>query len=222
MKPSMRTRLGHMRERMNTINTLLSQPEVISDQQRFRELSKEQAALASPVALLARYEQAERDRSAAEGMLGDADMAAMAAEEIAAADALLPQIEAQLQRALLPRDPDDDKDIFLEIRAGTGGEESALFAADLLRMYTRYAERKRWKTEIVSASQSDLKGYKEVIVRIAGRGDDGAYGALKYESGGHRVQRVPETETQGRVHTSACTVAVMPDAGEAAAVQINP
>jgi peptide chain release factor 1 len=222
MKPSMRTKLEQMRERMNEINALLASPEVIADQARFRALSKEQAALAGPVTLLARYEQAERDLDGARALLADAEMREMAEEEIVAAERALPQLEAQLQRALLPRDPDDDKDVFLEIRAGTGGEESALFAADLLRMYTRYAERRRWKCEIVSSSQSDLKGYKEVIVKISGRGDGGVYGALKFESGGHRVQRVPETETQGRVHTSACTVAVMPDAGEAAAVEINP
>jgi peptide chain release factor 1 len=215
----MRAKLAQMRERTQEINHLLSQVEVMNDQNRFRVLSKEHAELAGPVGLFERYMQAEGDLAAAREMLSDAGMKAMAEEEIAAAESLMPQLQAQLERALLPRDPDDDLDVFLEIRAGTGGEESALFAADLLRMYTRYAERQRWKTEIVSSSQSDLRGYKEVIVRIAGAG---VYGALKFESGGHRVQRVPETETQGRVHTSACTVAVLPDAGEAAAIQINP
>jgi peptide chain release factor 1 len=219
MKPSMRKKLTQMRERLHELNSLLSQGDVMSDQNRFRELSKEHAELGGRVDMFERYEKAERDFAAAKDMLSDPDMREMAQEEIASAEAVLPQISAQLERSLLPKDPDDDRDAFMEIRAGTGGEESALFAADLLRMYTRYAERKRWKTEIVSSSASDLKGYKEVILKIMG---DQVYGALKFESGGHRVQRVPDTETQGRIHTSACTVAVMPEADEQEAIAINP
>jgi len=169
----------------------------------------------------ARYQQREQDASAAAELLesGDADMAAMAQEEIDGARAELGQLEAELQRMLLPRDPDDARNAFLEIRAGTGGDESALFAADLARMYTRYCDTRGWSTEIMSASDSELGGYKEVVLRIAG---DGVYGALKFESGGHRVQRVPATETQGRIHTSACTVAVLPEPDEQQAIQINP
>jgi peptide chain release factor 1 len=146
-------------------------------------------------------------------------MADMAQEEIASAEAELSQLDAELQRLLLPRDPDDKRNAFLEIRAGTGGDESALFAADLLRMYTRYAERQGWRTEIISESPSELGGYKEVVIRIEG---EGAYGQLRFESGGHRVQRVPATETQGRIHTSACTVAVLAEPDEQEAVKINP
>jgi peptide chain release factor 1 len=158
-------------------------------------------------------------------MLADPDMAELAAEEIASAEAELAQLDAELQRLLLPRDPDDARNAFIEIRAGTGGDESALFAADLLRMYTRYAERQGWKAEIVSESPSELGGYKEVVVRIEGAGTDaasGVYGQLRFESGGHRVQRVPATETQGRIHTSACTVAVLAEPDEQEAIRINP
>jgi peptide chain release factor 1 len=142
-----------------------------------------------------------------------------AEEEIKSAKARMETMQADLQRLLLPKDPNDDKNIFLEIRAGTGGDESALFAADLFRMYTRFAERQRWQVEVVSASESDLGGYKEVILRIVGQS---AFSRLKFESGGHRVQRVPQTETQGRIHTSACTVAVMPEADEISDIEINP
>jgi peptide chain release factor 1 len=146
-------------------------------------------------------------------------MAGMAREEIAAIEVALPELEDELQRMLLPKDPDDARNTFIEIRAGTGGDESALFAGDLLRMYTRYAERQGWRTEIVSESGGEVGGYKEIVIRIVGAG---AYGKLKFESGGHRVQRVPATETQGRIHTSACTVAALPEPDEAQAVQINP
>jgi peptide chain release factor 1 len=152
-------------------------------------------------------------------MLDDAEMGEMAREEIAAIEAELPSLEDELQRLLLPKDPDDVRNTFLEIRAGTGGDESALFAGDLLRMYTRYAERQGWRTEIVSESEGEVGGFKEVVIRIVG---DAVYGKLKFESGGHRVQRVPATETQGRIHTSACTVAALPEPDEAQAVQINP
>ena len=170
-----------------------------------------------------RYQQREADMAAAQDLLSsaadDADMAAMAQEEIDGAGAELTQLENELQRMLLPKDPDDARNAFMEIRAGTGGDESALFAADLLRMYTRYCERRGWKTEMISESASELGGYKEVVIRIEG---DNVYGALKFESGGHRVQRVPATETQGRIHTSACTVAVLAEPDETVAIQINP
>jgi peptide chain release factor 1 len=152
-------------------------------------------------------------------MLADPEMKELAQAEQASASAEMARLEVELQRALLPKDPNDDKNLFLEIRAGTGGDESALFAADLFRMYSRYAERQRWKVEIVSRSESDLGGFREIIARIEG---NGAYSKLKFESGGHRVQRVPVTETQGRIHTSACTVAVMPEADELVDIEINP
>jgi peptide chain release factor 1 len=171
------------------------------------------------VGLFAAYRQSESDLASAREMLADPEMKDFAAEEIEAAQTEMARLEDELQRALLPRDPNDDKNLFLEIRAGTGGEESALFAGDLFRMYSRYAERNRWQVEVVSRSESDLGGYREIICRIVGAG---AYSKLKFESGGHRVQRVPETEAQGRIHTSACTVAVMPEADELAAVEINP
>jgi peptide chain release factor 1 len=166
-----------------------------------------------------RFAQAERDLAEAREMLEDPEMAEMARDEISALEAELPTLEDELQRLLLPKDPDDVRNTFLEIRAGTGGDESALFAGDLLRMYTRYAERQGWRCEIVSESLGEVGGYKEVVIRVVG---DGAYGKLKFESGGHRVQRVPATETQGRIHTSACTVAALPEPDEAQAVQINP
>jgi peptide chain release factor 1 len=167
----------------------------------------------------ARHTQREADLAAAREMQADPEMAEMAQEEIASAEAELQKLEDELQRMLLPKDPDDSRNAFMEIRAGTGGDESALFAADLLRMYTRFAERQGWRTEIVSASESELGGFKEAVLRLEG---DSVYGALKFESGGHRVQRVPATETQGRIHTSACTVAVMAEPDEQEAIKINP
>jgi peptide chain release factor 1 len=167
----------------------------------------------------ARFVQREADLAAAREMLADPDMADMAQEEIASAEAELLQLEDELQRLLLPKDPDDARNAFVEIRAGTGGDESALFAGDLARMYMRYAERQGWRTEVMSETPSELGGYKEVVLRIEG---EGVYGAAAFESGGHRVQRVPATETQGRIHTSACTVAVMPEPDEAEAIKLNP
>ena len=163
--------------------------------------------------------QAQADLIAAQEMMSDPEMKSFAQEEIDAAQARAATLELDLQKMMLPKDPNDDRNIFIEIRAGTGGDESALFAGDLLRMYTRFAERKRWQVEMVSESPSELGGYKEVIVRIVGHG---AYSRLKFVSGGHRVQRVPATEAQGRIHTSACTVAVMPEADEIGEVDINP
>lgn len=198
---------------------MLMQPGVASNQENYRRLTREHAEISPVVARFEAYRTASEDRAAAEEMLHDADMRDFAQQEIGAAEALMEKAAEELQLMLLPKDPNDDRNIFLEIRAGTGGDESALFAGDLLRMYTRFAEHNRWSVELVSASPSELGGYREVIVRIAGHG---AYSRLKFESGGHRVQRVPATETQGRVHTSACTVAVMPEADDVEDVHINP
>jgi peptide chain release factor 1 len=186
---------------------------------RFRTLSREHADASLIVDVFNRYLQREADLASAEGMLQDPDMAEMAEEEIQSAKAELVQLDAELQQLLLPKDPDDERNAFMEIRAGTGGDESALFAGDLARLYSRYAERQGWQVEVVSESPSELGGYKEVVLRVAGHG---AYGKLRFESGGHRVQRVPVTETQGRIHTSAATVAVMPEPDETEAIQLNP
>ena len=191
----------------------------MADMNQFLSLSREHAEVTQIAGRYQRYQQRESDMASAQDLLTDPDMAEMAQEEVASAQAELAQLENELQRLLLPKDPDDARNAFLEIRAGTGGDESALFAGDLLRMYTRYCDTQGWKTELMSESASELGGYKEVVLRVEG---DGVYGRLKFESGGHRVQRVPATETQGRIHTSACTVAVLPEPDEAAAVQINP
>lgn len=219
MKQSMRTKLEQLDARLEELNALLVQEEITKDMDQYRKLNREHAEIGPVVEHFQQYLQAERDEQAALEMQNDPEMKEFAADEISAARERMVQLQSDLQKLLLPKDPNDDKNIFLEIRAGTGGDESALFAADLLRMYTRYAERRRWQVELVSTSESDLGGYKEVIVRIVGQG---AYSRLKFESGGHRVQRVPQTETQGRIHTSACTVAVMPEADEIEDIQINP
>ncbi len=219
MKPSLLDKLEQMQRRASELDALLAAPDSTADLARYRKLTREQAELQPVVALFAQYQSKSTELAQAQALLADPEMRELAQQEVLDARSALDALQSQLQRALLPRDPDDSRNVFVEIRAGTGGEESALFAADLLRMYVRYAERKRWSTEVVSASPSDLGGYKEVILRIAG---EGVYGLLKYESGGHRVQRVPKTETQGRIHTSAATVAVMPELDEAQAVQINP
>jgi len=219
MKPSIRSKLEQLAARLAEVDGLLAEETAARDMDRFRKLSRERAEVEPVVALYRDFQRAEQDLAEAQGWLADPEMKAMAEEEIAAARERLPLIELELQKQLLPKDPNDDKNIFLEIRAGTGGEESALFAGDLFRMYSRYAERCRWKVEVVSKNESDLGGYREVILRIEGQG---AYSRLKFESGGHRVQRVPETEAQGRIHTSACTVAVMPEADELTAIEINP
>ncbi len=218
MKPSMVTKLEQLSSRLAAVELALQQPEVTQDLDNYRKLTREASELEPVVAHFRHYREAERDLTTAQDMLADPDMKVFAQEEIEAAKARLEQLEDALKKCLLPKDPNDDKNVFLEIRAGTGGDESALFAGDLLRMYLRYAERRRWKTEIVSESPSELGGYREVIVRVEGQG---AYSRLKFESGGHRVQRVPDTETQGRIHTSACTVAIMPEADEVD-IQINP
>ena len=219
MKPSLADKLARADERLEELDALLSQPEIAGDMDRYRKLTREHADLTPVVALYRQYRQVEADQKSARGMLEDPDMRELAEAELADGEAKIEQLETALQTALLPRDPNDERNIFLEIRAGTGGDESALFAGNLLRMYTRYAERCGWKVEIVSENPGEVGGYKEVIVRIVGYG---AYSRLKFESGGHRVQRVPETESQGRIHTSACTVAVMPEADEVGEVDINP
>lgn len=219
MKQSLLDKLIHLQERLEEINLLLADEQAATDMDKYRSLTREHAEISPIVAVFSQYNQAQADLAAAEEMLTDPEMKAFAEEEIDTAKNQLNQLESELQILLLPKDADDNKNVFLEVRAGTGGDEAALFAGDLLRMYLRYAERCGWKSEIVSANESDLGGYKEVIVRIAG---DNIYGRLKFESGGHRVQRVPTTESQGRIHTSACTVAIMPEADELAEIELNP
>ena len=219
MKPFVHDTLMRQRVRLHELDALLSAPDVVDNMDRFRTLSREHADASLIVDVFNRYLQREADLASAEGMLQDLDMAEMAEEEIQSAKAELGQLDAELQQLLLPKDPDDERNAFMEIRAGTGGDESALFAGDLARLYTRYAERQGWQVEVVSESPSELGGYKEVVLRMAGHG---AYGKLRFESGGHRVQRVPATETQGRIHTSAATVAVMPEPDETEAVKLNP
>jgi peptide chain release factor 1 len=219
MKPFLRQQLARYADRLAELEFLLSREDIMKDMAQFLTLSREHTEVAAVASRWARYQQREADLASAREMLADPDMAEMAQEEVDSASTELAQLETELQRMLLPKDPDDARNAFVEIRAGTGGDESALFAGDLLRMYTRYCERRGWKTEIISESPSELGGYKEVVLRVEG---DNVYGALKFESGGHRVQRVPATETQGRIHTSACTVAVLPEPDEAQAIQINP
>ncbi len=219
MKASIAAKLASLDSRLKEIDSRLSDPGVVNDLDDFRKLSQERAEIEPVVALFNDFRKAEGDVAAAEDMAKDAGMRAFAEDEIASGRARLATLEAELQKMLLPRDPNDEKNLFLEIRAGTGGDESALFAGDLFRMYTRFAERNRWQVEIVSESAGEAGGFKEVIARIVG---NGAYSKLKFESGGHRVQRVPATETQGRIHTSAATVAVMPEADAAGDVDINP
>ena len=219
MKPSLRTKLDSLARRLEELNRLLSAENAARDMGEFRKLSREHAELTSVVELYGRYQQAERDAADASEMAADLSMKGFAGEELKIAQATMQKLEAEVQAALLPRDPNDDRNIFLEVRAGTGGDESGLFAGDLFRMYTRYAERQGWQVELISESPSELGGFKEVVARIAGQG---AYSRLKFESGGHRVQRVPETETQGRIHTSACTVAVLPEADAVGEVVLNP
>ncbi|MEO5677541.1 MAG: peptide chain release factor 1 [Usitatibacter sp.] len=220
MKASIAGKLASLDSRLREIDARLADPEVVHQRDSFRKLSQERAEIQPLVEAFAGYRRAEGDVAAAGEMARDPQMRAFADEELKSGRARLAALEDELQRMLLPRDPNDDRNLFLEIRAGTGGDESALFAGDLFRMYSRFAERNRWQVEIVSESTGDAGGFKEVIARIVGQG---AYSKLKFESGGHRVQRVPATETQGRIHTSAATVAVMAEADEDASdVQINP
>ena len=219
MKPSIQSKLDQLAERLVELTQLLSSAEATADMENYRKLTREHAEITPVVELYHRFQQAEQDLKTAQEMLADPEMKAFAEEEAQSARDRLAQIDVELQKLLLPKDPNDERNIFLEIRAGTGGDESALFAGDLFRMYSRYAERQRWKVEILSESPGEMGGYKEIIAKLIG---SGAYSRLKFESGGHRVQRVPATETQGRIHTSACTVAIMPEADEIAEVVLNP
>ena len=219
MKDFLRRQLDRYADRLGELDFLLSRPDIMADMAQLMKLSREHTEVGAIAERWARYRQRERDLQAAHEMLEDAELADMAGEEIAACEAELAELDTELQRMLLPRDPEDSRNAFLEIRAGTGGDESALFAGDLARMYTRYAQDEGWRVEVMSESPAELGGYKELVLRIEG---DGVFGKLRYESGGHRVQRVPVTETQGRIHTSAATVAVMPEPDEAAAVTLNP
>jgi peptide chain release factor 1 len=218
MKASILEKLDSLSERYEEVGVLLGDAGIISNQNKFRELSKEYAEL-EPVVLSYRdYRKMLNNLAEAKEMLADPEMRAMAQEEVNATEALLPALEIDLQKLLLPKDPRDGKNVFLEIRAGTGGDEAAIFSGDLFRMYSRYAETQNWRVEIISESEGEHGGYKEIISRVVGQG---VYSQLKFESGAHRVQRVPATESQGRIHTSACTVAVMPEADEADEIAIN-
>jgi peptide chain release factor 1 len=219
MKPSIAGKLEQLSRRLAELDRVLSSETATADLDAYRRLTREHAGISPVVALYQAYLSGQADVRTAEEMASDPALKEFAEEELLAGRAKVEQIEEELQRELLPKDPNDERNVFLEIRAGTGGDESALFAADLFRMYSRFAERRRWLVELVSQSPSDLGGYKEIIAKIVG---SGAYSKLKFESGGHRVQRVPVTETQGRIHTSACTVAVMPEADEVGDVVINP
>ena len=221
MKPFIRAQLERSVQRLSELDFLLSRENIMQDMTQFMVLSREHAEVVALVTPYQKWLQHSADLEAAQAMLQDPDpeVQAMAQEELAHGSAGMATLEAQLQRMLLPKDPDDARNAVLEIRAGTGGDESALFAGDLLRLYTRYCASQQWRVEVISESASELGGYKEVVIRIEGAG---VYGALKFESGGHRVQRVPATETQGRIHTSACTVAVLAEPDEAQAIQINP
>src|SRR5882724_7510790 len=219
MKTSIAAKLDQKRQRLGDINALLSLENATRDLEQFRKLSREHADLEPVVALFNKYRDTEQHVAEAQALLADPEVKGYAESEIKAGRERLAALESELQKLLLPKDPSDERNIFLEIRAGTGGDESALFAGDLFRMYFRYAERLGWKVELISQSQGEMGGYKEVIAKIIGFG---VYSKLKFESGGHRVQRVPATETQGRIHTSACTVAVMPEADAIEDVVLNP
>ena len=219
MKSSIVAKLEALQERHEEVEVMLGDAGVIADQERFRALSREYAQLTDVTQCFRQWCQVQEDIETANEMLADPEMREMASEELKEAKAQSEVLEQSLQVLLLPKDPDDERSCFVEVRAGTGGDEAALFAGDLFRMYSRYAEANRWRVEIVSANEGEHGGYKEVIARIEGAG---VYGRMKFESGGHRVQRVPETESQGRIHTSACTVAVMPEIPEAELPDINP
>jgi peptide chain release factor 1 len=219
VKESVAAKLASLVSRARELDALLSDPDVTANLDNYRRLSKEHSDIAPVVGRYGDYVAAEADIATAEQMASDPEMRDFAEAEIRAGRGRLEEIAADIQKMLLPKDPNDDKNLFLEIRAGTGGDESALFAGDLFRMYARFAERNRWQVEVITGSAGDAGGYKEIIARIVGQG---AYSRLKFESGGHRVQRVPATETQGRIHTSAATVAVMPEADDASGVEINP
>lgn len=221
MKDSVIQKLESLVERFEEVQALLGDPGVIGDQEKFKALSQEYSQLEEVVKQFASFQQCQQDIKSALEMIqeDDAEMKEMAQEELKDAKKLSEELETNLQILLLPKDPNDDSDCFLEIRAGAGGDEAAIFAGDMFRMYSRYAETKGWRIETMSANEGDHGGYKEIIAQVSGVG---AYGILKFESGGHRVQRVPETESQGRIHTSACTVAVLPVIPESEAIEINP
>src|SRR3977135_3083468 len=218
MKTSIAAKLDQKRQRLVDVSALLSSENATRDMEQFRRLSREHAELEPVVELFNRYRDTEQDVAEAQELLDDPEMKSYAESEIKVGRERLATLESELQKLLLPKDPNDERNIFLEIRAGTGGDESALFAGDLFRMYSRYAERQGWQVEVISESPGDVGGYKEIIPRVIGQG---AYSRLKFESGGHRVQRVPATETQGRIHTSACTVAVLPEASAIGDVVLN-
>jgi peptide chain release factor 1 len=212
VKQSLINKLQQLVARSEELGALLSDPDIIQDQNRFRDLSKEYAQLEPVIALFRDYEQARADQNAAEEMLKDADaeIRSMGKEELETLKGSMDELEFAVRKALIPKDPHDDSNIYLEIRAGTGGDEAAIFVGNLFRMYSKYADAQGWQLEIINANEGEHGGYKEIISRIIGKG---AYSRLKFESGAHRVQRVPETEAQGRIHTSACTVAVLPEPG---------
>ncbi len=226
MKPFLKNQLNRYTERLAELNFLLSREDIMQDMDKFLELSREHNDVTQIASRWQRYRKLESDLTAAQELLSDADMEEMAQEEITQCQTEMEQLENVLQRMLLPKDPDASRPAFIEIRAGTGGDESALFAAELARMYTRYSENQGWRATIISENTSELGGYKEVVLRIEGADSSdtniGVYGTLQFESGGHRVQRVPVTETQGRIHTSACTVAVMPEPDPSKAIVLNP
>jgi peptide chain release factor 1 len=219
MTPSIRRKLEALAERHEEIGLLLAQPDVHADNARFRTLSQEYAQLEPVATSLREHDEAERELADARAMLDDAELREMAADDVRRLEQRLRELDDELQILLLPKDPRDDASLYLEVRAGTGGDEAAIFAGDLLRMYLRYAESRRWQVEILSEHAGEHGGYKEVVARIEGKG---AYSQLKFESGTHRVQRVPETESQGRIHTSAATVAIMPVPDEIDEIEINP
>ena len=218
MTPSIRRKLEALAERHEEVGLLLSQPDVLGDNARFRELSREYAQLEPVTASLREHDHAERELADARSMLDDPDMRDMAAEDIDRLEQRLVELDGELQILLLPKDPRDEANLFLEVRAGTGGDEAAIFAGDLFRMYARYAERRRWHVEILSEHAGEHGGYKEIVARVEGAG---AYSKLKFESGTHRVQRVPETESQGRIHTSAATVAILPELDDIADIELR-
>jgi len=218
MKDSIRHKLDHVAERFEEVTALLGDPDLQNDQERFRSLSREYAQLDPVVNCYKRFRDAEDDLEGARAMLSDPEMEALAREEIEQAERRQAELEPELHKLLLPSDPNDERNVFLEIRAGTGGAEAALFAGDLFRMYLRYAEQLGWQCEVISESAGEHGGYKEIVSLISGHG---VYSRLKFEAGTHRVQRVPETESQGRIHTSACTVAVLPEVEAIDAIEIS-
>lgn len=220
MKASILAKLDSLSERYEEVGALMSDPDIIGDQNKFRELSKEYAELEPVVKCYLSFQEVVSNIDEAKALAKDADpdMRAMAQDELKQGEQQLEVLELDLQKLLLPKDPNDHKNVFLEIRAGTGGDEAAIFSGDLFRMYSKFAENCRWKVEVMSESSGDHGGYKEIIARIVGTG---VYSQLKFESGAHRVQRVPDTESQGRIHTSACTVAIMPEADAQDAIEIN-